>query len=79
MRNQWRSASVVMSQLCSRRPSRGGSHDWLSRDTQHIDCQATGCKFNVAKTCAVPTRCVIKADGGCAGFEAKTLGPKQGD
>jgi hypothetical protein len=61
------------------RPSRGGGHDWLSRDSRHVDCEATGCKYNVAKSCAVPTRCVIKADGGCAGFEAKPLGPKQGD
>jgi hypothetical protein len=33
----------------------------------------------VAHSCAVPSRCAIKPDGGCAGFEAKPLGPKQGD
>lgn len=47
-----------------------------SRDAKHIDCSATGCRWNVGKSCAVPSLCKIKADGGCAGFEAKPL-PKQ--
>lgn len=57
---------------------RGGAHDWMSRDTRHIDCNATGCKYNVARSCAVPSRCEIKDDGRCAGFEAKAL-PKKID
>jgi hypothetical protein len=50
----------------------------MSRDTRHIDCNATGCKYNVARSCAVPSRCEIKDDGRCAGFEAKAL-PKKID
>lgn len=56
-----------------------GHHDWVSRDAKDIDCGATGCKWNVAGKCGVPSRCAIKPDGGCAGFEVKPLGPKQGD
>jgi len=39
---------------------------------------ATGCKYNVAKKCGVPSICKIKPDGGCAGFEAKAT-PKKVD
>lgn len=60
------------------RPSRGGDHDWLSRDSRHVDCNAVGCKFNVGRQCAVPTRCKINDKGGCDGFEAKAL-PKKID
>jgi len=55
----------------------GGAGYYLySKDAKHIDCAATGCKFNVAKQCAVPSACKIKADGGCEGFTAKEL-PKK--
>lgn len=54
-----------------------GNHDWVSSDAKSIDCSATGCKWNVGKQCAVPSRCKIKADGGCAGFEAKPLPPER--
>lgn len=56
-----------------------GNHDWVSRDTAFVPCKATGCKYNVGESCAVPSRCKINATGGCDGFEAKPLGPKQGD
>jgi hypothetical protein len=58
--------------------SRGHHHDWISRDWLDIDCQATGCKYNVGKKCAVPSRCQIGANGGCSGFEARQL-PKKID
>lgn len=71
-------AADLMSRMAKGNP--GGHHDWLSRDHAHIDCHATGCKFNVAKSCSVPSLCKIKPDGGCAGFEAKPLPPvKDGD
>jgi hypothetical protein len=51
-------------------------HGWQSRDTKDIDCKATGCLFNRAETCMVPTRCQINATGGCAGFEPVPLPAK---
>jgi hypothetical protein len=59
--------------------NRGGHHDWISRDYEDIDCEATGCMFNIGKKCAVPTRCEIGADGRCKGFQAKPLGKVDGD
>lgn len=66
--------------LMARMPkgNHGGHHDWVSRDYADIDCGATGCKWNVAKKCGVPSICKIKPDGGCAGFEAKAT-PKKPD
>lgn len=73
-------AEKITMTLLGRIPKRNpGHHEFVSRDSKHIDCAATGCRWNVAKSCVVPTRCVIKPDGGCAGFEAKPLGPKTGD
>lgn len=60
-----------------RRPP--GHHEFVSRDARNIDCSATGCRWNVGKTCGVPSRCTIKPDGGCAGFEAKPAPKIDGD
>ena len=51
-------------------------HGWQSRDTKDVDCKATGCMFNRAEKCAVPTRCKITTTGSCEGFQAKPLPPK---
>lgn len=57
-------------------PKGSGHHDWLSRDYEDIDCQATGCMFNKDKKCAVPSVCKIGPTGSCEGFKAKPLPPK---
>lgn len=51
-------------------------HGWQSRDTKDVDCKATGCMFNRAEKCAVPTRCKITTTGSCEGFQAKPMPPK---
>lgn len=50
-----------------------GGHSWQSRDTMHINCQATGCMYNIVKTCRVPSICKINDKGQCEGFKAKEL------
>jgi hypothetical protein len=55
---------------------RGHHHDWVSRDYLDIDCKATGCKYNAAEKCMVPSRAKIGATGSCTGFEAKPLPAK---
>lgn len=55
-----------------------GNHDWVSRDTLDISCQATGCTYNKGAKCMVPSLCKINDKGGCDGFKAKEL-PKQID
>ena len=51
-------------------------HGWQSRDTKDVDCKATGCMFNIAEKCAVPSHCKITATGSCEGFKAKPMPPK---
>ena len=51
-------------------------HGWQSRDTKDVDCKATGCMFNRAEKCAVPTRCKITTTGSCEGFQAKPMPSK---
>ena len=60
------------------RMDHGDHHGWASRDYEDIDCQATGCQFNILKKCAVPSRCKISTTGSCEGFQAKKL-PKKVD
>lgn len=47
-----------------------------SRDAKDISCHATGCKWNMAGKCGVPSQCKINATGGCDGFEAKKMPEK---
>ena len=49
----------------------GGHHDWVSRDYEDIDCQATGCFFNREKKCGVPSIAKMNATGKCTGFKAR--------
>jgi hypothetical protein len=45
----------------------------VSRDWADMDCRAEGCRYNVHKKCAVPSRCKISNDGRCEGFEARPV------
>lgn len=54
----------------------GHGHYPVSRDWKHIDCQAVGCRYNLLKTCNVPSWCEINETGGCKGFEPKPLPAK---
>lgn len=65
-----------MSNAAFMRRPHGEGHPWASRDYEDIDCQATGCMFNHAKKCMVPSRCKIGPQGNCEGFHAKPLPPK---
>ncbi len=47
---------------------RRGGH-WVSRDYDHLDCKAVGCRYNRNEACMVPTRWKIGPDGRCEGFE----------
>lgn len=48
----------------------------VSRDWAHVDCKATGCRFNQSEKCIVPSRCKINNEGRCEGFEAPPFNPK---
>ena len=52
-------ASSHLNRLMPRRP-----HGFpVSRDWADMDCRAEGCRYNVHKKCAVPSRCKISNDG----------------
>ena len=69
---------MANSLIAKGRIGKHGGHGWQSRDTKDVDCQATGCLFNLLNKCRVPTNCKIGPDGRCEGFTAKTL-PKVKD
>ena len=58
------------------RRNKWGHHDWVSRDYADVTCHATGCLFNKASKCAVPSLNIVDSSGKCSGFKCKP-GPKQ--
>lgn len=45
----------------------------VSRDWEHLDCKAVGCRWNKREHCMFPSRCQIGDDGRCKGFEAPPM------
>lgn len=44
----------------------------VSRDWQHIDCQAVACKWNRSGRCSVPSLATLGVNGRCIGFSPNT-------
>lgn len=54
----------------------------VSRDWEHLDCKAVGCRWNKLERCMVPSLAKIGPEGRCEGFEAppyEVIKPLDGD